>query len=94
MHAIGLELRDLFVRRAADRKRAQHLELLPWQAGHQVRTDRLPWADALRLIRFEALVVRICASHIVNGDPITSVDLERVAAAGAKIEAVCGGARV
>jgi hypothetical protein len=94
VHAIGLELRDLFARRVTDRRRAYEHELAPWQFEGRSRKDKLPVSDALQLIRLEMYVVLICANDMVRGVEITVQDLDRLGEAVCRIENICGDNRV
>lgn len=78
VNAIGLELTDLF----------------PATAVSSARRERRPFpaADALRAVGFEALVVCAAAAAIAAGQPLSTVDRERLMVAGERIQSAISGA--
>ncbi len=76
--AVGLEMTDLFPERAEIRKPG----------------ERRPFAasDALRCVAFECLVVAASASSLASGQPLGSVDRERLLVAAERIRGAANGA--
>ncbi|MBL8418640.1 MAG: hypothetical protein JNN31_10440 [Dechloromonas sp.] len=79
MQAVGLELSDLFP---------------PRDDGQNYRPERRPFpaSDALRAISFEALVVCAAAAAMATGEPLSTVDRERLLQAGERIQSALSGA--
>lgn len=80
--AIGLEIGDLF----------------PERSSHQARPERRPFPalDVLRAVAFEAIVVRVAASAVRSGVPLTPTDDERLAVAVGRLQSavdLAGGVR-
>jgi hypothetical protein len=73
VQAVGLELSDLFP---------------PRETGN-AKAERRPFAaaDALRATAFEALVVCAASAALATGEPLSSVDRERLLQAGERIQA-------
>lgn len=73
VQAVGLELSDLFP---------------PRNDGQHYRPERRPFpaTDALRAISFEALVVCAAAAALAAGEPLSTVDRERLLQAGERIQ--------
>ena len=71
--AAGLELSDLFPERPAGQHQAP--------ARHRVTA-----ADALRAVGMEALVVCAAASAMAAGEPLSSVDRERLLVAAERVQ--------
>jgi hypothetical protein len=71
MAAAGLELQDLF----------------PERQEHHGKPERrhFPAADVLRAVAFEALVVAAAASAVAAGEPLTSVDRDRLIVAAERL---------
>lgn len=78
--AVGLGMESLFPERH-----------LPHVAG---RPERRPFhaTDALRGIAFESLVVCAAAAALATGEPLSSVDRERLVMAGERIQSALSGA--
>lgn len=74
LHVIGLELRDLFVRRVADRARI-----------HDDR--RLPLRDCLTVIQGEVMVVLVAAADLKAGKALSEGDHARLLVAVSRIRA-------
>ena len=70
--AAGLEMSDLF----------------PEREHHRVKGERRPFpaADVLRCIGFEALVVSCAAASLLAGEPLSSVDRERLILASSRLQ--------
>jgi hypothetical protein len=73
--AVGLEITDLFPPRPAD----------PSYVGKPERRP-FPAADILRAIGFETLVVGCAASAMLEGEPFTQVDRDRLMLAVSRIQ--------
>lgn len=69
--AAGVDLADLFP---------------PGEHHSKPETRAFPATDALRCIGFEALVVVAAAGAMVAGEPLTTVDRERLLTASARIQ--------
>lgn len=71
--AAGLEMSDLF----------------PPRESHHGKPERrpIPAADILRCVAFEALIVSAAASAMLAGEPLASVDRERLKTAAARLQA-------
>jgi hypothetical protein len=71
--ALGMDLSDLFPPRPAD---------------HSIKPNRRPFpaADILRAIAFEALVVVTAGTVILNGEPVSEGDRERLVVAVGRIQ--------
>lgn len=71
--AVGLEMSDLF----------------PEREAHHGKPERRPFpaADVLRCVAFEALVVSTAAAAILAGEPLSSVDRERLKVAAKRLQA-------
>lgn len=69
--AVGLEMSDLF----------------PERTAHQGKPERRPFpaADALRAIAFEALIAAAGAAAAAAGEPISSLDRDRLVAVASRI---------
>lgn len=78
VNAVGLELSDLFPPRELGRIKGEHR---PFAA-----------ADALRAVGFEALVVCAASAALATGEPLSSVDRERLLQAGERIQGALSGA--
>ena len=78
--ALGLELHDLFPRSMAGSAPMRKRGLL--SAG-----------QALDLLAFESSLVRLAASNLANGHQLTDDDLERLAVAAARIQAIASEVR-
>ena len=76
--AIGLEMSDLYPDRM---EQANPGERRPF-----------PAADALRCVAFECLVVAAAAAALAAGQPISSVDRERLLVAAERIRGAANGA--
>lgn len=78
VQAVGLELSDLF----------------PPRTTGNARSERRPFAaaDALRAVGFEALVVCAASAAMATGEPLSTVDRERLLQAGERIQAAVTGA--
>lgn len=78
VHAVGIELSDLF----------------PPREMCSVKGERRPFAaaDALRAVGFEALVVCAASAALATGEPLSSVDRERLLQAGERIQGALSGA--
>ena len=78
VQAVGLELSDLFP---------------PRESGN-AKGERRPFAaaDALRAVGFEALVVCAASAALATGEPLSSVDHERLLQAGERIQSALSGA--
>lgn len=78
VQALGLELSDLFP---------------PRETGN-TKGERRPFsaADALRAVGFEALVVCAASAALATGEPLSSVDRERLLQAGERIQSALSGA--
>lgn len=76
--AIGLEMSDLF----------------PEQMDSGKRPERRPFPamDALRCVAFECLVVTAAAAALATGQPLSSVDRERLLVAAERIRGAANGA--
>lgn len=63
--------------------------LFPEREIHHGKPERrpIPAADILRCVAFEALVVSVAASAMLAGEPLSSVDRERLALAAARLQA-------
>lgn len=79
--AVGLDIGALFPERAVD---------------HRVGPGRRPFpaADVLRAVGFEALVVSSSAVTILNGQPFSAADRERLILAASRIQAALTAAGV
>lgn len=79
VQAVGLELSDLFPQR---------------NDGQHCRPERRPFpaTDALRAISFEALVVCAAAAALATGEPLSTVDRERLLQAGERIQSTLSAA--
>lgn len=79
VQAVGLELSDLFPQR---------------NDGQHYRPERRPFpaTDALRAISFEALVVCAAAAALATGEPLSTVDRERLLQAGERIQSTLSAA--
>lgn len=71
--AVGMRMEDLFPPREI-----QHGKPERWL---------IPAADILRCVAFEALVVSAAASAMLAGEPLSSVDRERLMLAAARLQA-------
>lgn len=73
VQAVGLDLSDLFP---------------PRNDGQHYRPERRPFpaTDALRAVSFEALVVCAAAAALATGEPLSSVDRDRLLQAGERIQ--------
>lgn len=71
--AVGLDMAALFPEREI-------------QHGKPERRP-IPAADILRCVAFEALVVSVAASAMLAGEPLNSVDRERLTLAAARLQA-------
>lgn len=71
--AVGLEFADLYPDRAPD-------------YGPRPKS-RIPALDAIRALHFEALVVAIAARALLEGKPLDTGDMERLALAEQRIRA-------
>jgi len=89
MHAIGLELRDLFPRRIVDRARVRDAEVERWNGTNKPRRDRLPARDALAIVLHEAMVVLIAAKDMRSKLALSNADFERLAEAVRRISEAC-----
>lgn len=71
LHAVGLDLRDLF----------------PERIDHHIKAQRRPFnaMDALRCIAHEAEIAACVITDIVNGKPISLSDFERVQLASERL---------
>lgn len=80
VQAVGLELSDLFP---------------PRESGN-AKGERRPFAaaDALRAVGFEALVVCAASAALATGEPLSSVDHERLLQAGERIQSALSGAGI
>lgn len=69
--AVGLEMSDLY----------------PANFAHHGKTERRPFSatDALRCVAFEALVVSAAAAALATGEPLSSVDRERLLVAAERL---------
>lgn len=78
VQAVGLELSDLF----------------PPRTTGSTKGERRPFAaaDALRAVGFEALVVCAASAALATGEPLSSVDRERLLQAGERIQSALSGA--
>lgn len=63
--------------------------LFPEREIHHAKPERrpIPAADILRCVAFEALVVSSAAAAILAGEPLSSVDRERLTLAAARLQA-------
>lgn len=71
--AVGLKMEDLF----------------PPRENNHGKPERrpIPAADILRCVAFEALVVSVAAGAMLAGEPLSSVDRERLTLAAARLQA-------
>lgn len=78
VQSVGLDLSDLF----------------PSTSVGNAKRERRPFpaSDALRAVGFEALVVCAAASALATGEPLSSVDRERLIIAGERIQLALSGA--
>ena len=69
--AVGLEMSDLY----------------PENSAHHGKSERRPFLamDALRCVAFEALVVAAAAAALASGEPLSSVDRERLLVAAERL---------
>ena len=76
--AVGLEMSDLY----------------PANFAHHGKTERRPFlaTDALRCVAFEALVVSAAAAALASGEPLSSVDRERLLVAAERLNAAATSA--
>ncbi len=79
VHAVGLELRDLFPERIEDASPERRAELreLHRQSG---------WAAALGVLAREAAVVQLAANQVSKGEPLAIDDLARLQTAVERIQ--------
>lgn len=77
--AAGLTLSDLFP---------------PREPVHHQRPERRPFpaSDVLRVVAFEALVVVAAANALAAGQPLSTLDRERVLLAAERLQAAVSGA--
>ncbi|TXT24666.1 MAG: hypothetical protein FD131_4891 [Rhodocyclaceae bacterium] len=77
VQAVGLELSDLF----------------PPRPTGNTKGERRPFAaaDALRAVGFEALVVCAASARLATGEPLSTVDRERLLQAGERIQSALSG---
>lgn len=63
--------------------------LFPEREIHHGKPERrpIPAADILRCIAFEALIVSAAAAAVLAGEPLSSVDRERLTLAAARLQA-------
>ena len=76
--AVGLEMTDLFPEKITTDKRGERRPF--------------PAADALRCVAFECLVVAAAAAALAAGQPISSVDRERLLVAAERLRNAASGA--
>jgi hypothetical protein len=69
-------------------------DLFPPHEIQHAKPERRPFpaADALRAVGFEALVVVAAASAMITGEPLSTVDRERLLQASARIQDALNGA--
>lgn len=62
-------------------------DLYPEKSNHHGKPERRPFlaTDALRCVAFEALVVSAAASALATGEPLSSVDRERMLIAAERL---------
>lgn len=79
VHAVGLELRDLFPERIEDASPERRAELreLHRQSG---------WTAALGVLAREAAIVQLAADHVSKGVPLAIEDLARLQTAVERIQ--------
>ena len=77
--AVGLEMSDLFPDNGLEGER--HAERRPF-----------PAIDALRCVSFECLVVAAAAAAMATGQPLSSVDRERLLVAAERLRGAAKGA--
>lgn len=67
----------------------------PRESGN-AKGERRPFAaaDALRAVGFEALVVCAASAALATGEPLSSVDHERLLQAGERIQSALSGAGI
>lgn len=68
----------------------------PRSIAHSVKPERRPFpaADVLRAVAFEALVVAAAAVALLAGEPLTTVDRERLILAVSRIQSALAAAGV
>ena len=77
--AVGLEMSDLFPDKLLD-------------GGRPVERRPFPATDALRCVAFECLVVAAAAAAMATGQPLSSVDRERLLVAAERLRGAAKGA--
>ena len=80
--SVGLDLRDLFPQRVVDCIRVRDGELTAWTGSGKPRSDRLPYRDALQILRLESRVTAIAAGHVASGVSLSPDDVARGADSG------------
>lgn len=67
-------------------------DLMPEQAlGHHKPRERKPFyaGDVLKIIRFEATIVHLCAADIANGKPLSDSERDRLLVAASRLNHAC-----
>jgi hypothetical protein len=82
VHALGLELRDLFPARAfqTDPTRGEQAEVRRWR-------QIADWRAALGVLGTEAAIVSVAGSELANGQALDAQDRARLATAVQRIDA-------
>lgn len=75
LHAIGLELADLYPDRISH---ATHKSTPQEKARAQQRAKHYRWSVALDTLAFEARIVAVAADQIAKGEPLNHADRERL----------------
>ena len=82
VHAMGLDLNDLFPPRATDHG-----------VSPLKRRGMLTASQCLEVMNFECLLISTAAFNLANGHALTADDLQRLAVAGQRIQALISEVR-